>query len=63
MPFVALNIALLPWKLSVSVFPIGTYVMTTRSVAPLATALQQDAYLLQMQSVNLWIFLVSRVGV
>jgi hypothetical protein len=51
--FMALNITLLSWKLSVSVFPLGTYVITTRSVAPSATARQQDVYLLPMQSVNL----------
>jgi hypothetical protein len=46
-------IALLSWKLSVSVFPLGTYVISTRSVALSATALQQDVYMLPMQFVNL----------
>jgi hypothetical protein len=63
MPFVVLNIALLFWKLSVSVFQHGTYVTIPRSVAPSATALQQDVYLLPMQFPNLLIFLVSHVGV
>jgi hypothetical protein len=53
MPFVALKIALLSWKLSVSVFQHGTYVISPRSVAPSATALQQDVYLLPMGFVNL----------
>jgi hypothetical protein len=38
---------------TVFVFPLGTYVILPRSVAPSATALQQDVYLLQMQFVNL----------
>jgi hypothetical protein len=43
----------LPWKLSVFLFPLGTHVILLRSVAPSATALQQDVYLLPMQFVNL----------
>jgi hypothetical protein len=58
-----LNIASLSWKQSAFVFLLGTYVTLPRSVAPSATALQQDVYLLQMQFVNLQIFLVSRVFV
>jgi hypothetical protein len=40
---------------------IPTRNILPRSVAPSATALQQDVYLLQMQFVNLQIFLASRV--
>jgi hypothetical protein len=56
MVLAALNIARLSWKLSEFLFPLGTYVISPRSVAPSATALQQDLYLLQMQFVNLQIF-------
>jgi hypothetical protein len=49
------------WKQSAFVFPLGTYVTLPRSVAPSATALQQDMYLLQMQFVNLQIVLLSHV--
>jgi hypothetical protein len=41
--------------------PTRNIVTLTRSVAPSATALQQDMYLLQMQFVNLQIFLVSHI--
>jgi hypothetical protein len=63
MSLVALNIAPLSWKQSAFVFLLGTYtyVILPRSVAPAATTLQQDVYLLQMEFVNLRIFLVSRV--
>jgi hypothetical protein len=61
MALVALNIASLSWKQSPFVFPLGTYVTLPRSVAPSATALQQDVFLLQMQFLNLQIFIVSRV--
>jgi hypothetical protein len=49
------------WKQLAFVFPLGTYVTLPRSVAPSATALQQDVHLLQMQFVNLQISLVSHV--
>jgi hypothetical protein len=46
--FLELNIAPLSWKLPAFVFQLGTYVILPRLVAPSATALQQDVYLLQM---------------
>jgi hypothetical protein len=58
---VTLYIAPLSWKQSAFVFLLGTYVTLPLSVAPSATALQQDVYVLQMQFVNLQIFLVRRV--
>jgi hypothetical protein len=57
MSLVALNIAPLSWKESAFGFLLGTYVTLAISVAPSATALQQDVYLLQLQFVNLQIFL------
>jgi hypothetical protein len=54
--FVALNIASQSWKLSVSVSPLGTYATLPRSVAPSATVLELDVFLLQMQLLNLQIF-------
>jgi hypothetical protein len=51
MPLVALNIALSVLETAAFVFPLGTYVTLTRSVAPSATVLQQDVFLLQMQFV------------
>jgi hypothetical protein len=38
-----------------------SYVTLTRSVAPSATVLQLNVFLLQMQFVNLHIFSVSRI--
>jgi hypothetical protein len=61
MSSVALNIAPLSWKQSAFVFLLAINVILRRSIAPSATALQQDVYLLQMQFLNLQIFLVSRV--
>jgi hypothetical protein len=51
------------WKQSAFVFLLGTYSYLTlpRSLAPSATALQLDVFLLQMPFVNLQIFLVSRI--
>jgi hypothetical protein len=49
MSLVALNIATLSWRQSAFVFPLGTYVILPRSVAPSAIALPLDVYLLQMQ--------------
>jgi hypothetical protein len=56
---VALNIALLSWKQSAFVFLLGTYAILTRSDIPSATGLQLDVFRLQVQPVNLQIFLVS----
>jgi hypothetical protein len=63
MSLVALNIAPLSWKQSAFVFLQWTYSYVTlpRSVAPSATVLQLDAYLLQIKFVNLQLFLVSGV--
>jgi hypothetical protein len=47
------GLSVVSWKLSVFVFPLGTYVISPRSVALSATVLQQDVYLLPVQSVNL----------
>jgi hypothetical protein len=58
MSLAAPNIAPLSWKQSAFVFLLG---ILTRSVAPSATALQLDVFLLEMQFVNLQIFLVSRI--
>jgi hypothetical protein len=63
MSFVALNIAPLSWKQSAFVFLLGTYVTLPRSVAPSATALQLDVFLLQMQFVNVQIFLITHARV
>jgi hypothetical protein len=53
---VALNMAHLSSKLLEFLSLLGTYVTWQRSVAPSASALQIDGFLLQMQFVNLHIF-------
>jgi hypothetical protein len=56
MSLVALNMVPLSWKQSAFVFLLGTYVTLPRSVAPSATVLQLEVFLLDMQFVNILIF-------
>jgi hypothetical protein len=56
----ALNVAHLSQKQD-AFRTLETHLTLPRLVAPPATALQQDVYLLQVQSVNLQIFLETQV--
>jgi hypothetical protein len=61
MSLVALDVAPLSSKQLALLFLLTTHLSSLGSVAPSATALQLDMFLVQMQFVNLQMFLITYV--